>query len=427
MTDNKQEQTLISKKEIEEWSQVLHGEIPADQESETHSEAVLVRNYLIARDEAKAIDSLPAIEDLNTISAKEARVIYHQAAKEIERRGTSWFTRLQRFLMPAVIGGLSVTVVFLLIGPQGSISPSNQGGAQETHVNSEKNVLDKSDYHMISFGEDPGPYPNMLLIDGGEVEMGCQRGWDDSGQGCRDSEHPAHTVQVQPFEIAQHEVTVGQFRKFVEESGYVTLAEADGKGCTYQDMSLTDKPFDMDPKRSWRNPGFVQNDTHPVTCVSWMDAQAYLSWLNKETGRKYRLPSEAEWEYAARGGKATAYFWGGEDNKLSTRVNYKGDKDGWSYTSPVGSFPANAYGLQDTSGNVWEWVQDCWHETYQGAPNDSQPWQTNCSAIKTRTRRGGGWDRGAGSVRSAIRSSGAEGDRSYVYGFRVAHDYVAKE
>lgn len=425
MSDKKpSEQKYISAKDSEEWSQVLHGEMAADSDNETHAQAEIIRNYLIAKDEAKAIDNLPAVDTLATMSPDEARVVYQKASQEIHRRGTTWLTRLKSWLVPIALGGLSAAVVALWFQNNAGLgqldSATNDTGTQLPTPDADRYTFLGSDAELTKF-------PNMLLIPGGRIKMGCTKGWDDVVGGCRSNEFPAHYISVKPFEIAQHEVTVKQFTHFVDATNYVTNAERESRGCVYQDMSKPGHPFLMNPEYTWRNPGFEQDESHPVTCISWADTQAYLKWLNDETGGEYRLPTESEWEFAARGGKSTVYFWG-TDAAVHLWANHNNDNDKWPYTATVGSFPANDYSIQDTAGNVWEWVQDCWHKTYDGAPTDGSAWESNCSKGKdTKTRRGGGWDAGVPGIRSAIRSSGAKNDRSNLYGFRVAHDYIEKK
>lgn len=422
MSDKKNsEPQFIPAKDSEEWKQVLHGEIAASADSEAHQEAELVRNYLIKRDEAKAVVNLPDVDVLDTMSPDEARIIYQNASKEIHRRGATWSTRLKSWGVPLAIGGLSVAVMFLLWEKLYG-EPDDEPKQSFVMVDDK---LHADGYQALGAGAKPEKYPNMLLMSGGTMTMGCTKGWDDVVGGCRNSEFPSHRVSLKPFEFAQHEVTVGQFEAFVNATNYLTDAEVENRGCVYKDTSQPAQPFLMNPEYTWRNPGFEQDESHPVVCVSWHDAQAYIEWLNKETKRQYRLPSEAEWEFAARGGKSTVYFWGAGES-LHLWANHGNDKDGWQYTASVGSFPANKYSVQDTAGNVWEWVQDCWHENYLGAPSDGSSWEQKCSGSNVRTRRGGGWDAGGPGIRSAIRSPGPEHDRSNLYGFRIAHDYIKK-
>jgi formylglycine-generating enzyme required for sulfatase activity len=154
--------------------------------------------------------------------------------------------------------------------------------------------------------------------------------------------------------------------------------------------------------------------------VSWEDAQRYAAWLSQRTGRGYRLPTEAEWEYAARSGSAGAYPWGEEIG--TGRANCNGCGSPWDnrQTAPAGSFPANAFGLRDMQGNVWEWAEDCWHETYAGAPADGAPWREACTDPARRVVRGGSWDDVPGDLRAAARYGGPMTIRNAVNGIRLA-------
>ena len=165
---------------------------------------------------------------------------------------------------------------------------------------------------------------------------------------------------------------------------------------------------------SWRDTGFTQDDRHPVACVSWQDAQAYALWLSQKTGQTYRLLTEAEWEYAARAGTLSKYWFGGS---ISPRnANYS--ESGASATVRVGSYVANPFGLYDTAGNVWEWTEDCWHENYNGASSDGSVWTTGVCSV--RVIRGGSWDLTPAYLRSANRGGNSPTYRSGVIGFRVA-------
>ena len=421
MSDQDSKQTLITKQDDQEWAKVLHGEIAADDENDAHAEALLVRNYLIARDEVIALKEVAVTDDLNVLSAEEAKVVYQQASKEIHSRATSPFDRLKGFLAPAAIGALSLTVVLLVLPDKYKAMLGWQSTNTSQPLTSAAATLDYTGYNIIGVGAHPGDYPNMLLLPSGTFTMGCSPGWDDI-VGCRDNEYPSHVVSVKAFELAQHEVTVKQFKKFVSESGYRTDAEIESRGCVHKNNEAGGQPFVMSPEINWRNPGFPQEEQQPVTCVSWNDAQAYVKWLSEWKGKQYRLPTEAEWEYGARGGKANAYSWGSEAS--SVFANYDSGDERTPFTNFVGSYAANPFSLQDMSGNVWEWVQDCWHDTYNGAPATAVAWLDNCTGTDRYTRRGGAWDARAQGIRSAIRSPGGKSDRSVYYGFRVASDYV---
>jgi formylglycine-generating enzyme required for sulfatase activity len=264
----------------------------------------------------------------------------------------------------------------------------------------------------------------MVVIPAGSFRMGSP----DSEQGRDSDEGPVHTVRIdEPFALARREVSVGQFRAFVEATGYRTEAEKGG-GCYVWDGSQWGK----DSKRNWRSPGFEQGEDHPVVCVSWNDARAYVGWLGKETGQTYRLPSEAEWEYAARAGTTTARFWVDSPDaacryaNVADRAAKKKNPDwtihdcddGFVYTAPVGSFEANAFGLRDMLGNAGEWTEDCWNDSYKGAPADGRAWvKGDCGR---RVVRGGSWSYVPDYVRSANRFRFVTEFRYYFLGFRPA-------
>ena len=410
------DQTLIPKDDEEQWRKVLHGEMVSAEDNETQLDASAIRSYLIARDEAQAVTSNALVDDLNVISEEEARVVYHTASEEIRLRGkNTWFEAVKKYGAVFVIGGLSATVLFMFLNKDTIPTSAPQQAAGE--------ALNYSDYKVIKLKEFPELFPNMLLIPGGSYTAGCSKGWDDAAGGCRVTEFPAHNMEVKTFELAQHEVTVGQFAHFVEQTQFLTDAEKEGKGCVHQDMATDGHPWVMNTQLHWRNPGYEQDDHFPVTCISWNDTQSYLKWLSETSNTTYRLPTEAEWEYAARGGKATAYSWGSVASNDQANYQGVGGQDKWKFAAPVGSFPSNPFFLQDTAGNVWEWVQDCWHKTYHNKPSGGVAWEDDCVGDNLKVRRGGAWDAGAAGIRSAIRSSGGALDRSNLYGFRVARDW----
>ncbi|WP_069470345.1 formylglycine-generating enzyme family protein [Candidatus Marithrix sp. Canyon 246] len=184
--------------------------------------------------------------------------------------------------------------------------------------------------------------PEMVMIPAGSFMMG-----DIQGDGGSD-EQPVHEVYVKQFAMGKYEVTVGEFRKFVNAENYKTDAEKQGR-CKIYDKSWKDVKG-----ANWRNTKFSQNDNHPLVCVTWNDATAYTEWLSNQTGKQYSLPTEAEWEYAARAGTETKYWWGNEIGKNNGVCHSSYCGDSFEYTSDVGSFAANKFGLYDTSGNVWE-------------------------------------------------------------------------
>ena len=191
----------------------------------------------------------------------------------------------------------------------------------------------------------------------------------------------------------------------------------------------------MDPGKNWRKPGFEQGGPHPVTCVSWNDAMAYGQWLSDQTGQRYRLPTEAEWEYAARAGTPTAYYWGNNPSEGCAYANGADQtakqqlppdwtvmecRDGYVYTAPVGRFRANAFGLYDMSGNVWEWTCSGYDEGYGGA---EQRCVSDAGSGGPRVLRGGSWFTLPRRLRAAARFWFASDNRDTNAGFRLARTF----
>ena len=251
--------------------------------------------------------------------------------------------------------------------------------------------------------------PTLVLLPPGQLLMGSP----DSETGRITDEGPQHWVSImKPFAMTRCEITRGQFRRFVQEEHYQTVAEKTG-GCHVYDAKS--KNWNQDKKAYWDNPGFPQDDTHPVVCIANQDAREYANWLSRRTGAAYRLPTEAEWEYAARAGTVTSYYWGSDPEQSCQFANLgdaeltklDGDNrnaqcsDGFRYTAPVASFRPNHFGLYDMAGNVFEWVADCWHDNYQAAPTDGSAWEgmAHCS----RGVRSGSWDFLPQILRSALR------------------------
>jgi formylglycine-generating enzyme required for sulfatase activity/tRNA A-37 threonylcarbamoyl transferase component Bud32 len=236
-----------------------------------------------------------------------------------------------------------------------------------------------------------------------------------------ETEGPQHFVRIgYPLAVGRHEVTKAEFTQFAEQTDYKA------KGCWVYDGQWKETN-----SHSWRDPGFEQDGNHPVICVSWNDAQAYVQWLSNKTGETYRLLSASEWEYAARARLETPRLWdtlnaacdSANVADLASEHLYKGWKihDCWDdhvHTAPVGSFKANNYGLYDMLGNVFEWVQDCWNSDYLWAPTDGSPWlEGDC---QHRVLRGGSWFSMPRYVRLAFRNRYDADYRSSSFGFRVA-------
>lgn len=267
------------------------------------------------------------------------------------------------------------------------------------------------------------PVPEMAFVRGGCFQMG-----DFFETGSSD-ELPVHEICLDDFYIGKHEVTVGEFSEFVEETAYITEIEKEGEGWA---LNATGDNWEQRSGISWRNPGFEQDDAHPVTMVSWDEAMVYINWLGNKTGEKYRLPTEAEWEFAARdGGKLIEYAWGNEwpDGNIAgdETFNYFSKRpwpvwedynDSFVYTSPVGSFKPNSIGIYDMSGNVWEWCADWYEGDYYSVSPRNNPKGPEKGTHKV--RRGGSWFSVPLSVRVGIRDSGTPDEWDFYLGFRLA-------
>ena len=259
--------------------------------------------------------------------------------------------------------------------------------------------------------------PEMVVVPPGRFRMG-----DLSGRG-RDNEKPIHTINIDyKLAVGKYEVTRGEFAAFIRESGH----NADA-GC----YVWTGSTWKDDSSKNWHNPGFKQTDRDPVVCVNWDDAKAYARWLGRDAGVRYRLLSEAEWEYMARAGSTSKYPFGTSDGSLceygnaaerSTGIEWrnKSCSDGYGeQTAPVGSFKPNAFGLYDTVGNLWEWAEDCSRGNYDGAPANGGAW-TSGGECGSRVVRGGSWADRPGLVRSSDRGKADFDYRSDNIGIRVA-------
>ena len=231
--------------------------------------------------------------------------------------------------------------------------------------------------------EGGGEGPAMVVVPAGHFRMGCLSNDDD----CYDDEKPVREVAIPaPFALSVHEVTFADYDRFT----YPNKVEDEGWG----------------------------RDRRPVVYVRWNHAREYVEWLSARTGAEYRLPSEAEWEYAARAGTATKYHWGNELGVNRANCDVCGSEWDNRQTAPVGSFAPNAFGLHDMHGNVWEWVEDCWNDTYADAPTDGSAWVAGDCI--DRVLRGGSWGNSPRNLRAAIRAGVPSGSRFPIAGFRVA-------
>jgi formylglycine-generating enzyme len=293
------------------------------------------------------------------------------------------------------------------------------------HVSHRLNAL--RSHPKIKKFRDCSDCPEMVVIPPGSFTMGVPQTESDRYGFSMGESAPLHLVRIaQPFALGEFLVTRKQYAAFVAETGH------QGSGCST--LPLDGTAWKFDPALSWRDPGFTQADDHPVVCVSWDDAIAYTSWLSKKTGRSYRLPSEAEWEYAARAGSTAGRYFGNASicefanvRDQSKKLQYSSGQfvecsGVFSNTSPVGSFPPNGFGLYDVLGNAWEWVEDCGDSSYVGAPIDGAAREkTFC---ETRVKRGGSWNSSQRNVyHVGSRTWSPAYWREEIYGFRVARDY----
>jgi formylglycine-generating enzyme required for sulfatase activity len=265
----------------------------------------------------------------------------------------------------------------------------------------------------------------LVLIPAGEFFMGSP----DLDQDAGTEEKPQHRVRItRSFYLGATEVTVGQFRRVVEATGLCTEAEINGRGRWVWDRARS--MYKADPKYTWHNPGFVQTDRHPVVEVSWNDTIAFCNKLSEREGLKpcykfdgrmqaggegYRLPTEAEWEYACRAGSTTRYSFGDDDGSLGEYAWYSGNS-GFK-THPVGQKPPNAWGLYDMYGNIWEWCWDWYDGSYYGQSSGVDPLGPEWS--DSRVYRGGSWMFEPQFARSASRNAEHPGSQADSHGFRV--------
>jgi formylglycine-generating enzyme required for sulfatase activity len=290
-----------------------------------------------------------------------------------------------------------------------AVRPAARCDGVEVQIGSERRCLKQRD----TFRDCPD-CPEMVVVPAGQFMMGSSES-EPSWQRDTD-ESPQHMVTIgRPLAVGRFAVTRGEYAAFVQDTGH-----AIGDKCwTHEGENWEERPG-----RSFRNPGFAQDDRHPVVCVNWDDAKAYAAWLSKKTGTSYRLLSEAEREYVTRAGTTTPFWWG--TSITPRQANYDGNYTfgGGSKgeyrqrTVSVDSFEPNPWGLYQVHGNVWDWTEDCWNDTYQGAPTDGSA--RTSGDCKNRVLRGGSWDYDPRSLRSAFRARYSADDRDYDSGFRLA-------
>jgi formylglycine-generating enzyme required for sulfatase activity len=315
-------------------------------------------------------------------------VLSHKAARQREQRAQ------------VLVGALALCMIMVLVGWL------NQSYLQE-RINwywvmrpymlaqVRPHVLRAEDEHTLkagaSFHECAKNCPEMIVVPAGEFMMGSPATEKDRS----DSEGPLHKVTIaSPYAVSKFEITFEEWDECVSVGGCDAVSDS----------------------------GFGRGK-QPVVNVSWNHAQQYVAWFSKMTGRTYRLLTEAEWEYAARAGAETTYPWGDDVGKRNANCYGCGSPWGHKSTAPVGQFAANAFGLQDMNGNVWEWCEDAWHPDYEGAPYDGRAWQAEVSS--DRVLRGGSWNDDPQNIRSAARDWNQPGNRNNSIGFRVARTLLS--
>ncbi|MEO7757729.1 MAG: formylglycine-generating enzyme family protein [Dokdonella sp.] len=283
--------------------------------------------------------------------------------------------------------------------------------------------------------------PSMVIVPGGHFLIGSP----DTEPGRHKNEGPQRNLQIESVAISETEITRKQFSAFVRATRRHIEPGCDTQG------DGTDGNWDRVPSASWLEPGFTQTDDHPVVCVTWQDAHDYAAWVASRSHQRYRLLGEAEWEYAARAGTSSAFFWGDEEDAACSYAN-GGDRsllralpawstaiskaqhdrelgarilecdDGAGFTRAAGQLRANPFGLRDMTGNVWEWVEDCYESgSYEHLSADGQP--PGKGDCKQHRARGGSWDDYPIDLRSARRTSGLDPSaRRNDTGFRIARD-----
>jgi formylglycine-generating enzyme required for sulfatase activity len=256
--------------------------------------------------------------------------------------------------------------------------------------------------------------PLMILISGGIFPMGSHNGQPE--------EKPVHTVTVSDFHLGKYEVTMAEFKVFVDETRYQTSADSAGYGYVWPGRSVAGVNWRCDPEGKPRPESDYQ---HPVTQVSWYDAVAYCAWLSQKTGKHYRLPTEAEWEYAAGGGARSKsshvkWTWAGTNQagRLQQYAHFTETPGMYTDSKPVGSLRPNKLGLYDMSGNAVEWCID-WHDDYH---DEAQTNPVGAKMCGSKIQRGGSWLADKKWCRINSRFCTAANARSMGMGFRVAHD-----
>ena len=285
--------------------------------------------------------------------------------------------------------------------------------------------------------------PELIVVPAGQYSMGSSTE-EHARFGVTPeyaaTELPAHGVRIaRPFAVGRYAVTRDEWARYAQSAAGQTSAERGGTGCAV--LTPATGVWAVDAARSWRDPGYAQTGREPVVCISWNEAQAYAAWLSQRSGKRYRLLTEAEWEYAARAGSHTANYWGSDASQACAHANasdqdradahaytravpdsYFPCRDGHVHTAPVDAYGANAFGLYGMSGNVWQWVEDCFNDSHAGAPADGSARRDG--DCRYRVDRGASWVNSPRFVRAAARHKDLVEARTSVLGLRLARDLV---
>ena len=257
-----------------------------------------------------------------------------------------------------------------------------------------------------------GSGPIMVWLPAGEFRMGSPS--EEAGRNLDERRHLARVVD--PFAMGETELTLGHYRRFIEETGYRSETDS-GLPCRKPDRDW--QRLVEDKNLTWEHPGYEATDRHPVACVSWSDAGAYANWLSEQTGHRYRLPTELEWEYAARAGKASSRFWGDDPRAGCRYANTADCKDTPTYAAMAGIFPPNPFGLREMLGNLAEWTCSAYEKDYDGG-------EATCSGRSgeaPQVFRGGSWLDAPALVRSAARDGAPRSARFNTVGFRLVRTF----
>lgn len=312
-----------------------------------------------------------------------------------------------RWVLPA-----SLTIAVISLGALGVLLPGRYSGVQRP--------LQDSGLRTGDVFRDCSQCPEMVVVPVGEFIMGSP----DTEPGRSSAESPRHSVRIgRRLAIGKVSVTVKEYEAFIASTGGVS----DGGGCSV--WTAYGHRFEKD--RSFKSPSFAQGPNHPAVCVSWQAATTYTNWLTTQSRKTYRLLSEAEWEYAARAGSTTRYYFGDDEAQLCKYGNGADRTSAFLWgnhlcsdgvgvqTAEVGRYSPNTFGLYDMIGNAWSWAQDCWNNSYVGAPADGSPWISgDCNR---RVIRGGSWDNGPKDMRSTTRGAHSLQAKDNI-GFRVARE-----